>query len=187
MLFVKKKIMKIEIHVGDNVMMAKIRHLNSHGDECNIAVWWLLIGVVTFRRRINCIAVLISNERKEESQAQVPFSHVWMVSHYLAASRSFIDKFVVDSSDLIELLLLLLLLLIWLVLWLLLLLCVLFISLPPWWWTIELSGVWWPTDVVIDVMFKSVIRSTVFSDSYVTVRRWEKWASHEIYWMVSVV
>lgn len=93
---------------------------------------------------------------------------IWSSIIYLAASRSFIDKFVVGSSDLMALLLLFK----WLVwLWWLLLLRLLLPSLPLWWCTIALSDVLWPTDVVIDVIFKSVMRSTVFSDSYVTARQ----------------
>lgn len=140
-------------------------HLNSHGDECNITVWWLFSDVVTFGRRINCTA-RSNKRRKPNNLVQIKYIYViaFHITH-LAASRSFIDKLVVGSSDLMALLLLFKWLL-WL--WLLLLLRLLLPSLPLWWCAIALSDVLWPTDVVIDVTFKSVMRSTVFSDSYVT-------------------
>lgn len=142
-----------------NVMIGNI-HLNRHGDECNVAVWWLLSGIVPFGRRIHT-----------ENERVFKYSEHFIkgTAIYLAASRSFIDKFVVDSSALIALLLLWFKWLLWAVL-LLLLLWLLPPSLPLWWCEIAFSVELWPTDVVIDDMFKSVMRSTVFSDSYVTAR-----------------
>lgn len=108
---------------------------------------------------------------------------------YLTVSRSFIDKFVVGSSDLIALLLLLFMWLLWL---LLLLWLVPLTSLLIWWCTAPFSEPLWTTDVVIDVMFKSVMRSTDFNDSYVTAGQncvetyisYIKFCNWENYWRI---